>query len=66
MVSTKVTPDLVLQALAAQGVSADPARAKSHAALTATLLEASAAAFGELAFEEEPAAFVAELRCAAP
>ena len=64
--SSTVTPELVLQCLAAQGVSVDPARAKSHAALTATLLEAAAAAFGELAFEEEPPLFVAELRRAAP
>ena len=64
--STKVTPELVLQCLAAQGVASDPARAKSHAAKTSTLLEASAAAFGELAFEEEPPAFIAELRRAAP
>lgn len=64
--STKVTPELVLQCLQAQGVAVEPARAKSHAALTSTLLEASAAAFGELAFEEEPPAFVAEQRRAAP
>ena len=62
----RITPELVAGILNAQGVSADPVRAKSHAALTATLLEASAAAFGELAFEEEPAAFIAELRRAAP
>ena len=61
-----IPPEFVLQSLAAQGVAADPARAGSHAALTSTLLEASAAAFGELAFEEEPALFVAELRRAAP
>jgi hypothetical protein len=65
-VSTQVTPEFVLQSLAAQGVGADPARAASHAALTSTLLEAAAAAFGELAFEEEPPMFVAELRRAAP
>jgi hypothetical protein len=62
----RITPELVAAILNAQGVSADPARAKSQAALTTTLLEASAAAFGELAFEEEPAAFVAELRREAP
>jgi hypothetical protein len=62
----RITPELVAAILHAQGVSADPARAKSHAALIATLLEASASAFGELAFEEEPPAFVAELRRAAP
>ena len=62
----RITPELVAGILNAQGVSVDPARAKSHAAFTATLLDASAAAFGELAFEEEPAAFVAELRRAAP
>ena len=61
-----ITPELVAVILNAQGVSPDPARAKSHAALTTTLLDASAAAFGELAFEEEPAAFIAELRRAAP
>jgi hypothetical protein len=57
-VSAQVTPEFVLQSLAAQGVGA--------AALTSTLLEASATAFGELAFEEEPPMFVAELRRAAP
>ena len=62
----RITPELVAGILNAQGVSADPARSKSHAALTTTLLEASAAAFAELAFEEEPAAFIAELRRAAP
>ena len=62
----RITPELVAGILNAQGVSADPVRAKSHAALSTTLLEASSAAFGELAFEEEPAAFVAELRRAAP
>ena len=64
--STQVTPEFVLQSLAAQGVAADPTRARSHAVLTSTLLEASAAAFRELAFEEEPPMFVAELRRAAP
>ena len=62
----RITLELVAGILNAHGVSADPVRAKSHAALTATLLDASAAAFGELAFEEEPAAFIAELRRAAP
>ena len=62
----RITPELVAGILNAQGVTADPVRAKSHAALTATLLEASAAAFAGLAFEEEPAAFAAELRRAAP
>ena len=62
----RITPELVAGILNAQGVSADPGRAQSHAALTATLLDASAAAFGELAFEEEPAAFICELRRAAP
>jgi hypothetical protein len=62
----RITPELVAGILNAQGVTADPVRAKSHGALTSTLLEASAAAFGELAFEDEPAAFIAELRRAAP
>jgi hypothetical protein len=62
----RITPEIVASILNAQGVAADPGRAASHAALTSTLLEASAAAFGELAFEDEPALFVAELRRAAP
>ncbi len=62
----RITPELVAGILNAQGVTADPVRAKSHAALTATLLDASAPALAELAFEEEPAAFIAELRRAAP
>ena len=62
----RITPELVAGILNVQGVAVDPARAASHAAPTATLLEASAGAFGELAFEEEPAAFIRELRRAAP
>ena len=62
----KVTPELITQTLQLQGVATEPQRAQAHAALTATVLDAAAPAFAELPFEQEPAAFTAELRRAAP
>jgi hypothetical protein len=62
----RITPEVIASILDAQGVAADPARSKSHAAFSAMVLEPSAAAFRELPFEQEPAAFTLELGKAAP
>ena len=64
--AANVTPELIARTLEAQGVATDAARAQAHAALTTTVLNASAAAFSKLPFEQEPAAFTVELKRAAP
>jgi hypothetical protein len=60
--NVKVTPELISRTLEAQGVAADPARVEAHAAFTTTVLNASAAAFGQLPFEQEPAGYTVEMR----
>ena len=61
-----VSPEFVAQALAAQGVSADAARAQAHAAGIATMLNGAAAAYAGIPMEQEPAAYAAEMRRSAP
>ena len=63
--SINVTPELIAKTLEAQGVATDATRAEPHAALTTTVLNASAFAFSQLPFEQEPAGFTLELRRAA-
>jgi hypothetical protein len=59
-------PDFVAQALAAQGAAPAAARAQAHAAAIATMLDGTAAAYAAIPMEQEPAAYVAELRRNAP
>ena len=61
-----VAPETIVATLAAQGVASNPARAEPYAQFTTTVLNASAAAYSQLAFEQEPAGFTLELRKAAP
>jgi hypothetical protein len=61
-----ITPELIAKTLEAQGVATDAARAEAHAALTATVLNTSVAAFSKLPFEQEPSGFIVELKRAAP
>jgi len=62
----EIRPDWIAATLAAQGVATDAARAQSHAALLASILNGAAPAYARLAFEEEPAGFTAEQRRNAP
>ena len=61
-----ITPELIAKTLEMQGVATDAARAELHAALTTTVVNASAAAFSKLPFEQEPGGFTLELRRGAP
>ena len=61
-----MTPDNVVAVLAAQGVTAETARAQSNAAALASVLKIAAPAYARLAFEEEPAGYLAEQRRNAP
>jgi hypothetical protein len=63
--SINVSPELIARTLEAQGVATERERAEPHATLTTTVLNASASAFGQLPFEQEPSGFTLELRRAA-
>ena len=58
--------DWILRMLAAQGVASDAARAQGYAAALSQLLAGAAPAYAQIAFEEEPAGYVAEQRRNAP
>ena len=61
-----LTPDTVAATLAAQGVATETTRAQGYAAALSAILKGAAPAYAKLAFEEEPAGFVAEQRRNAP
>lgn len=61
-----VSPETIVKILAAQGATSELARAEPYAQLTTTVLNGSAAAYAALSFEQEPAAFILEMRKAAP
>jgi hypothetical protein len=62
----ELTADCILKMLAAQGVASDAARAQGYAATLALLVAGAAPGYAQLAFEEEPAGYVAEQRRNAP
>ena len=64
--SKDLTPEWVVATLAAQGVATEPARAQSYAAALSVVLKGAAPAYAAIAFEEEPAGYVAEQRRGAP
>ena len=61
-----LTQEYVITMLAAQGVATEPTRAQSYAAALSVALNGAAPAYAAIAFEEEPAGFVAEQRRSAP
>ena len=61
-----LTPEWVVATLEAQGVAGDTTRAQNSGSLLATVLKIAAPAFAKIAFEEEPAGYVAEQRRNAP
>ncbi len=56
----------VLRMLAVHGVGSEQARAQGHATALSQLLAAAAPGYAQVAFEEEPAGYVAEQRRNAP
>jgi phosphoenolpyruvate synthase/pyruvate phosphate dikinase len=64
--AAEIRPDWIVAMLAAQGVATDAARAQTHAALLASILNGAAPAYARLAFEEEPAGYIAQQRRNAP
>ena len=56
----------VLRMLAAQNVKSEQARAESYAAALSQLVANAAPGYAQVAFEEEPAGYVAEQRRNAP
>ena len=56
----------VMRMLAAQNVKTEPARAESYAAALSQILANAAPGYAQVAFEEEPAGYVAEQRRNAP
>ena len=61
-----LTPEWVVATLAAQGVATETKSAQSYAAALSVVLKGAAPAYAKVAFEEEPAGFVAEQRRNAP
>ena len=61
-----LTPEGVVATLAAQGVAAETKNAQTYAAALSVVLNGAAPAYAQIAFEEEPAGFVAEQRRNAP
>ena len=61
-----LTPEWVVATLEAQGVATDATRAQNTGALLGTVLKTAAPAYAKIAFEEEPAGYVAEQRKNAP
>ena len=61
-----LTPESVVVTLAAQGVATTAPQAQNYAAVLATVLKGAAPAYAKIAFEEEPAGYVAEQRKNAP
>jgi hypothetical protein len=61
-----LTPDSVGATLAAQGVAIETKNAQAYAAALSVVLKGAAPGFAKIAFEEEPAGFVAEQRKNAP
>jgi lambda repressor-like predicted transcriptional regulator len=64
--SKDLTPEWVVATLEAQGVASDAKRTQNHSALLASVLKTAAPAYAKIAFEEEPAGYVAEQRRNAP
>lgn len=64
--AAEIRPDWIVATLAAQGVATDAARAQTHAVLLAAMLKGGAPAYARLAFEEEPAGFIAQQSRNAP
>ena len=62
----EMNPESVVATLAAQGVATETKRAQSYAAALSVVLKGAAPAFAKVAFEEEPAGYVAEQRRNAP
>lgn len=64
--SATITPELAAAFIHAQGVSSTAESAAEDAKFAAAVLQRSAGAFSSLAFEDEPAGYVAAQRKAAP
>jgi hypothetical protein len=64
--SKDLSKECVVATLAAQGVATESARAQNYASALSLVLKAAAPAYAQIAFEEEPAGFVAEQRRNAP
>jgi hypothetical protein len=62
----EISPELAAALVAAQGVQTAQGNAAESAAWVAGVLERSAPAFAQIAFEDEPAGFSAAQRRAAP
>ncbi len=54
-----LTPESIVTTLAVQGVTTDAKSAQVYAAALSAILKGAAPAFAKVAFEEEPAGFVA-------
>ena len=63
---TDFTAELGAALVNAQGISCTPESAAEDAKFAASVLERARAAFARLAFEDEPSAFTAAQRRAAP
>ena len=61
-----LSQDCVVATLAAQGVATEAARAQTYAAALSAVLKAAAPGYAAIAFEEEPAGYVAAQRRNAP
>jgi len=61
-----LTQEYVVTTLAAQGVATEAARAQTYAGALSVVLKGAAPGFAAIAFEEEPAGFVAAQRKGAP
>jgi hypothetical protein len=61
-----LTPEGVVATAAAQGVAIETKSAQNYAAALSVVLKGAAPGYARIAFEEEPAAFVAEQRRNAP
>jgi hypothetical protein len=64
--TTEVTPSYVIDALALQGVAVAPEAPKAIAAALTAQLAAATPAYAALAFEAEPASFVAVMAAERP
>ena len=62
----ELTPESVIGTLAAQGVATESTNAQNYAAALSVVLKGAAPGYARIAFEEEPAGFVAEQRRNAP
>jgi len=61
-----LSPEWVVATLEAQGVPSDAKRTQNYGPMLVAVLKTAAPAYAKIAFEEEPAGYVAEQRRNAP